>query len=91
MPLHHRRHLRTKREQMGKPTRKRLGLYRHGVAIRVSLRLVLSVFPILDQSVMLIYLTGGPCAWIVVAEVWPLSARPYGIALGASSNWMNNL
>jgi hypothetical protein len=25
-----------------------------------------------------------------VAEVWPLSARPYGIALGASSNWMNN-
>lgn len=29
-------------------------------------------------------------AWILVAEVWPLSARPYGIALGASSNWMNN-
>ena len=28
----------------------------------------------------------GPCAWIVVAEVWPLSARPYGIALGASSS-----
>ncbi len=26
----------------------------------------------------------------MVAEVWPLSARPYGIALGASSNWMNN-
>ena len=32
----------------------------------------------------------GPCAWIVVAEVWPLSTRAYGIALGASSNWMNN-
>ena len=32
----------------------------------------------------------GPCAWILVAEIWPLSARPYGIALGASSNWMNN-
>jgi len=32
----------------------------------------------------------GPCAWIVVAEIWPMSARPYGIALGASSNWMNN-
>jgi len=32
----------------------------------------------------------GPCAWIVVAEVWPISNRPYGIALGASSNWMNN-
>jgi sugar porter (SP) family MFS transporter len=32
----------------------------------------------------------GPCAWIIVAEVWPLSTRPYGVALGASSNWMNN-
>jgi MFS family permease len=32
----------------------------------------------------------GPCAWIVIAEIWPLSSRPYGIALGASSNWMNN-
>ncbi|KAF7897308.1 hypothetical protein EAF00_005536 [Botryotinia globosa] len=32
----------------------------------------------------------GPCAWILVAEIWPLSNRPYGIALGASSNWMNN-
>lgn len=31
----------------------------------------------------------GPCAWIIVAEIWPLSNRPYGIALGASSNWMN--
>lgn len=30
----------------------------------------------------------GPCAWIVIAEIWPLSQRPYGIALGASSNWM---
>ncbi|KAL2261732.1 hypothetical protein VTK26DRAFT_3500 [Humicola hyalothermophila] len=32
----------------------------------------------------------GPCAWIIVAEVWPLSTRPYGVSLGASSNWMNN-
>ncbi|KAK2600365.1 hypothetical protein N8I77_009904 [Diaporthe amygdali] len=32
----------------------------------------------------------GPCAWILVAEIWPLSARPYGVSLGASSNWMNN-
>ena len=30
----------------------------------------------------------GPCAWILVAEVWPLSSRPYGVSLGASSNWM---
>lgn len=28
----------------------------------------------------------GPCAWILIAEIWPMSARPYGIALGASSN-----
>ncbi|KAH7029856.1 general substrate transporter [Microdochium trichocladiopsis] len=32
----------------------------------------------------------GPCAWIIVAEIWPLSSRSYGVALGASSNWMNN-
>ncbi|KAK4246580.1 sugar transporter [Corynascus novoguineensis] len=32
----------------------------------------------------------GPCAWIIIAEIWPLSTRPYGVALGASSNWMNN-
>ncbi|KAI2604083.1 general substrate transporter [Hypoxylon fragiforme] len=32
----------------------------------------------------------GPCAWIIVAEIWPLSTRPYGTSLGASSNWMNN-
>jgi len=32
----------------------------------------------------------GPCAWIIAAEIWPLSARPYGVALAASSNWMNN-
>ncbi|KAF2014119.1 general substrate transporter [Aaosphaeria arxii CBS 175.79] len=32
----------------------------------------------------------GPAAWIIIAEIWPLSTRPYGVALGASSNWMNN-
>lgn len=32
----------------------------------------------------------GPCAWIIVAEIWPLSSRPYGSSLGASSNWLNN-
>ncbi|KAI6779267.1 uncharacterized protein J7T54_000997 [Emericellopsis cladophorae] len=32
----------------------------------------------------------GPCAWILIAEIWPLSTRPYGVSLGASSNWMNN-
>ncbi|KAI1499004.1 putative hexose transport-related protein [Biscogniauxia marginata] len=32
----------------------------------------------------------GPCSWIIIAEIWPLSTRPYGVTLGASSNWMNN-
>lgn len=32
----------------------------------------------------------GPCAWILIAEIWPMSVRAKGIALGASSNWMNN-
>ncbi|KAA1467441.1 general substrate transporter [Dentipellis sp. KUC8613] len=32
----------------------------------------------------------GPCAWIVIAEIWPLSVRGKGISIGASSNWMNN-
>ncbi|KAM0721358.1 hypothetical protein Q7P37_002282 [Cladosporium fusiforme] len=32
----------------------------------------------------------GPCAWILIAEIWPISTRPYGVALSASSNWMNN-
>ena len=32
----------------------------------------------------------GPCAWILIAEIWPLATRPYGTALGGSSNWMNN-
>jgi sugar porter (SP) family MFS transporter len=32
----------------------------------------------------------GPCAWIVVAEVFPLGLRAKGISIGASSNWLNN-
>ena len=32
----------------------------------------------------------GPCAWVIISEIWPLSNRAYGIALGASSNWMSN-
>ncbi|KAL1956883.1 hypothetical protein VTO42DRAFT_6731 [Malbranchea cinnamomea] len=32
----------------------------------------------------------GPCAWILISEVWPVSVRAKGIALGASANWMNN-
>ncbi|KAI4195179.1 MAG: hypothetical protein LQ350_007353 [Teloschistes chrysophthalmus] len=29
-------------------------------------------------------------AWVLISEIWPLSNRAYGIALGASSNWMSN-
>ncbi|EIN04886.1 general substrate transporter [Punctularia strigosozonata HHB-11173 SS5] len=32
----------------------------------------------------------GPMAWVVVAEIWPLSVRGKGVSIGASSNWMNN-
>ncbi|TFY82254.1 hypothetical protein EWM64_g1754 [Hericium alpestre] len=32
----------------------------------------------------------GPCSWIVLAEIWPLSVRGKGISIGGSSNWMNN-
>uniref|UniRef100_A0A8H7XZV5 Major facilitator superfamily (MFS) profile domain-containing protein n=1 Tax=Psilocybe cubensis TaxID=181762 RepID=A0A8H7XZV5_PSICU len=32
----------------------------------------------------------GPCAWILVAEIWPLSVRGKGLSISASSNWMNN-
>lgn len=32
----------------------------------------------------------GPCAWILVAEIWPLSIRGKGVSISASSNWMNN-
>lgn len=28
----------------------------------------------------------GPCAWIIIAEIWPLSARAKGTALGASAS-----
>lgn len=27
---------------------------------------------------------------MIISEVWPVSNRAYGIALGASSNWMSN-
>ncbi|KAJ5672725.1 hypothetical protein N7507_001852 [Penicillium longicatenatum] len=32
----------------------------------------------------------GPCAWIVVSEVFPLSMRAKGVSVGGSSNWLNN-
>ncbi|KAI0710230.1 general substrate transporter [Earliella scabrosa] len=32
----------------------------------------------------------GPCSWILVAEIWPLSVRGKGMSIASSSNWMNN-
>jgi sugar porter (SP) family MFS transporter len=32
----------------------------------------------------------GPCSWILVAEIWPLSIRGKGISIASSANWMNN-
>ncbi|KAK6455969.1 putative sugar transporter, high affinity [Scheffersomyces xylosifermentans] len=32
----------------------------------------------------------GPCAWVIVAEVFPLGMRAKGVSIGASSNWLNN-
>ncbi|KAF8917435.1 general substrate transporter [Mucidula mucida] len=30
----------------------------------------------------------GPCAWIIVAEIFPLSIRGKGMSIGSSSNWV---
>ncbi|KAF8905105.1 general substrate transporter [Gymnopilus junonius] len=46
-----------------------------------------------DSSTRILYhfsLLQGPCAWILVAEIWPLSVRGKGLSIAASSNWMNN-
>jgi MFS family permease len=32
----------------------------------------------------------GPCSWVVISELMPMSARAAGTALGASTNWMVN-
>ncbi|CAK5281027.1 unnamed protein product [Mycena citricolor] len=32
----------------------------------------------------------GPVSWTVISEVFPLSTRAHGVALGASTNWMTN-
>lgn len=28
----------------------------------------------------------GPCSWILIAEIWPISVRAKGVALGASAS-----
>ena len=34
--------------------------------------------------------TWGPCAWVVVGEIFPLPIRSRGVALSTASNWMWN-
>jgi hypothetical protein len=38
--------------------------------------------------VVLLIIVQGPMAWVVVAEIWPLSVRGKGVSIGASSNWV---
>lgn len=32
----------------------------------------------------------GPCAWVIVSEVFPLGLRAKGVSIGASANWLCN-
>jgi len=32
----------------------------------------------------------GPCAWIIISEIFPLSARGKGMSVAASSNWVRS-
>ncbi|KIY71511.1 general substrate transporter [Cylindrobasidium torrendii FP15055 ss-10] len=32
----------------------------------------------------------GPCSWVIVAEIYPISIRSKGVSVATSSNWMNN-
>jgi MFS family permease len=34
--------------------------------------------------------TWGPCAWVVIGEVFPLPIRSRGVALSTASNWFWN-
>ncbi|KDN45715.1 hypothetical protein RSAG8_04799, partial [Rhizoctonia solani AG-8 WAC10335] len=34
--------------------------------------------------------SAGPAAWVLVAEIYPISVRGPGMSVAASSNWMNN-
>ena len=34
--------------------------------------------------------TWGPCAWVVIGEIFPLPIRSRGVALATSSNWFWN-
>ncbi|KAK0469646.1 major facilitator superfamily domain-containing protein [Desarmillaria tabescens] len=32
----------------------------------------------------------GPCSWIIISEIFPLSVRSKGVSIAVSSNWMNH-
>ena len=60
-----------------------------GSLLWVSLTHVRLIFSRLTRLAAFGY-SWGPCAWILVAEIWPLSIRGKGVSIAASSNWMNN-
>ncbi|KAF9533820.1 general substrate transporter [Crepidotus variabilis] len=64
------------------------GLYRNSWESHVAAGWVACVF-VWIFSIAFGY-SWGPCAWILVAEIWPLSVRGKGLSIAASSNWMNN-
>jgi sugar porter (SP) family MFS transporter len=64
------------------------GLYRKSWETHVAAGWVACVF-VWIFSIAFGY-SWGPCAWILVAEIWPLSVRGKGLSIAASSNWMNN-
>jgi hypothetical protein len=33
----------------------------------------------------------GPAAWVLVAEIYPISVRGPGMSIAASSNWVSDL
>lgn len=32
----------------------------------------------------------GPCSWIIITEIFPLSVRSKGLSIAVSANWMNH-
>ena len=60
----------------------------HGIC---SIRIQLGYVLVSPNSVVEAQIVTGPCAWILVAEIWPLSIRGKGVSIAASSNWVRPL
>ncbi len=54
------------------------------------------VVPLTTRTALIwVYIAGfgatwGPVSWTLISEIFPLSIRAKGAAIGASSNWLNN-